>query len=593
MNIFKSSLLLAALATSHAQSTILNDVARSEAGYHLIVKFKNPQTHQLLRATPETTAAIRILKENHESAESFALSHHVNSNPLDSTAILEPLEMTTGLDIAHARSASLGYDELSVQTDDVDSSIKSLMATGQFDSVEPVFRVYEASAVVNDPMAGDQFYFKPYASRLRSSSEFNLLHAGFNNNLGRKVRFAVIDSGSWEHEDVQFKNGYNFVNIRLEPGRGRGEDTTAKYTKEDGSSCQSGHGLAVASIIAATRNNGVGIVGAFPSEFAELVPVRVLGCSGGVTTDVMEGLLWAAGGEVTGVPKISTPVDIANLSLGSIRTNGCTKYEQDIINQVVSLGVKVVIAAGNDNIPAEKFAPGACGNVINVGAISNAGDKTNFSNYGSSVDVVAEGNSVYVADLNVEKPNSYANGSGTSYAAPLVAGLVGAMFAQDPSLTSSQVEARLKYTAISNPSSNLNSNCNLYGCGAGLVQVKPAMSPQHENNVRAYSVQHRYKGFSSKADLAWMTALQTKSTACQTLKYTLGSSGIEQAGVTYKLHVSTNGGETKFLKEITVPQFIYSTPDTTTLSFQSCQNGSCSEMITMSNGNIEKPIVCR
>ncbi len=592
MNIFKSSLLLVALASTQAQSTITDDVAHSESGYHFIVKFKNPQTHQLLRATPETTAVMKILEKNQESSEAFAMSHHVNSNPLDAKSILVPLEMTTGLDIAHARSASLGYDELSVQTDDVDSSIKLLMATGQFVSVEPVFKVYETSAVVNDPMAVDQFYLRPYASRLKSSSEFDLLHAGFNNNLGRKVRFAVIDSGSWEHEDVDFKTGYNFVNVRSEPGRGRGEDTTAKYIKEDGSSCQSGHGLAVASIIAATRNNGVGIIGAFPSEFAELVPVRVLGCSGGMSTDVMEGLLWAAGGEVTGVPKISTPVDIANLSLGSIRTNGCTRYEQDIINQVVALGVKVVIAAGNDNIPAEKFAPGACGNVINVGAISSAGDKTNFSNYGSSVDVVAEGNSIYVASLNVDKPNSYANGSGTSYAAPLVSGLVGAMFAQDPSLTSSQVEARLKYTAISNPSANLNSNCNLYGCGAGLVQVKPAMNPQQENNTKAYSVQHRYKGFSSPADLAWMTELQPKATACQTLKYTLGSSGIEQSGITYKLHVSTNGGAATFLKEITVPQFIYPTPDNSILSFQSCQNGSCSELIAMQKGVIERPAVC-
>jgi hypothetical protein len=592
MKIFKSSLLLIAITSMQAFASGTENLVQTDAGYQLIVKFKNPQAHQLLKSTPETTAAMKMLEQNQASIEAYAKEHHVNSDPMDAASILTPIELTTGLELGHSRSASLGYDELTVKTDDIEASIKTLMATGQFVSVEPVFKVNEASTV-NDPMAGDQFYLKPYATRFKSSSNFNLLHAGITNNLGRKVRFAVLDSGSWDHEDVQFAAGYNFVNDKMEPGRGRGVDTSAKYTKEDGTSCQSSHGLAVASIIGATRNNGVGIIGAFPSEFAELVPVRVLGCAGGSSTDVVEGLLWAAGGEVTGVPKISKAVDIANLSLGSIRTDGCSRYEQDMINKAVELGVKVVVAAGNNNIPATNFAPGSCANVINVGAITNAGDKANFSNYGSALDVVAEGDSVYVADLNVDKPNSYANGSGTSFAAPLVAGLVGAMFIEDPSLTGSQIEARLKYTSILNPSGNINSNCNTYGCGAGLVQVKPAMNPQQEDNVKVYSIRHRYQGFSTAADVAWMTELQPKATACQTLKYTFGSSGIEQAGITYKLHVSTNGGTPNFLKEVSIPQFIYPTPDNATLSFQRCENSSCSALVPMYKGVIEKPAVCR
>lgn len=592
MNILKLTFCVAAFVSIQAQSNVVNNVAHSDAGYHLLVKFKNPLTHESLKSTPETTAAINALSSNNVALNNYAIEHHVNSNPIDPSTVLMPLEMTTGLELEHSRSVSLGYDELTVQTEDLDSAIQTLKSTSQFESVEPVFMVYQTSSFVSDPLSNEQFYFRAYTAKFKSNSNFDLLHAGFENLLNRKIRFAVLDSGSWDHEDVQFSPGYNFVSSRIETNRGRGEDTSAKYTKADGTSCQNGHGLAVASIIAATRNNGVGMIGAFPSELAEIVPVRVLGCGAGTTTDVMEGLLWAAGGDVTGVKKISNPVDVANLSLGSVRSNGCTRYEQDIINKVVALGVKVITSAGNDNVPAEKFSPGACGNVINVGALTRAGDKANFSNYGAAVDVVAEGDSVYVADLNVDKPNSYVNGSGTSYAAPLVASLVGAMIAKEPSLTSTQVEARLKYSAIRNPSTNLNSNCRLYGCGAGLVQVQPAMNPQQENNTRTYSVQHRYQGFTSPADLAWMTELQTKATACQTLKYTMGTSGFEQPGTTYKIYLSSNGGAPSMIKEVNMPQFIYPTPDNSTLSFQRCLNGSCFEPVTMNAGSVEKPSVC-
>lgn len=330
----------------------------------------------------------------------------------------------------------------------------------------------------------------------------------------------------------------------------------------------------------------------FPSEAAELVPVRVLGCNGGSSTDVMEGLLWAAGGDVTGVEKIAQRVDVANLSLSSTRIAGCTRYEQDIINDVAKRGVIVVTAAGNDNMSAGNFAPGACGNVINVGSLMNAGDKANFSNYGSAIDVVAEGNSVYVADSSDSALQSYSNGSGTSFSAPMVAGLVGAMLAQDPSFNGQQIEARLKATALKNPSKSLNSNCRLYGCGAGLVQARAAMGVDQKNAAPSYSVQHRYEGFKTAADLAWMTSLQSKTEACQTLKYSMNNSGIERLGVFYKVFLSHNGGDTSLLKEVSMPQFIYATPDNATLSFQRCENGSCSAPVLMNKGTVRAPAVC-
>lgn len=564
---------------------------RSEQGWHLVVKFANPQMHQALLSTPETSRVLNTLK-NTEQAQAFAERHHVHAQPVVAQALLQPIVNKTGLAIAHHRSVSLGYDELTVNTPDAKAAISALMATGQFLSVEPVYRVYATAAEPNDPLAKEQFYLRPYNNRQKSSSNFLALHNEFQNNLGRKVRFAVLDAGSWPHEDVQFAPGYNFVSSQDEPNRGRGADTNAKYTNAEGTSCQNGHGLSVASILAATSNNDLGITGAFPSEHAEIVPVRVLGCANGSTTDVMDGLLWAAGGQVPGVPTITQAVDVANLSLGSVRSNGCSKFEQDILNQVAELGVTVVIAAGNEHIPAAQFAPGACANAITVGSINTAGDLTSFSNYGSAIDVVAEGNIIQNALLDTELNNKYSAGSGTSFSAPLVSALAGAMIAQEPSLTGLQVEARLKTTAIKNPSQNINSICRFYGCGDGLVQVQPAMGYQLPAHAQTYRVEHRYQGFSSAADLQWMTALQPKASACQTLRYTLGAAAIKQTGISYKIYRTQNGGAPSLLTEIEQPEFIHATSDDTTLSFQRCENNNCSEPVMMPKGSIELPKVC-
>ncbi len=578
MNRLYALAMLVVVAVSSVQAQTLDSelAMRSELGWHLVVKFKEPALHHALLATPQTSAALKTIQRPEQAP-------HVQ---------LQQIQQQTGLAVAHVSSAALGYDVLTVATPDLTAAITKLMASGQFLSVEPVYQVFPAALAPNDPLVKEQFYLQPYNNRQKSSSDFLALHDGIQNNLGRKVRFAVLDSGSWVHEDVEFVPGYNFVSNAVESNRGRGPDSTAKYTDAGGTSCESGHGLAVASILAATRNNNVGLIGVFPSEHAEIVPVRVLGCANGSTTDVMEGLLWAAGGEVPGVPNIAQPVDVANLSLGSIRSNGCTKFEQDILNQVAELGVAVVISAGNNHIPAEQFAPGACANAITVGSLMRAGDKASFSNYGAAIDVVAEGDDIQHASLDTEQTNKYASGSGTSFSAPLVAGLVGAMIAKEPSLTGLQIEARLKATAMKNPSQNINSLCRYYGCGSGLVQTRPAIGYELANYAQQYQVEHRYSGLSSEADLQWMTALQPKASACQTLRYTLGVAGSKQTGVTYKIHSSQNGAPPTLLAEIEFPEFIHATTDSTTLSFQRCENNQCSEPVMMPKGSIELPKVC-
>lgn len=415
------------------------------------------------------------------------------------------------------------------------------------------------------------------------------------NNLGEKVRIAVLDSGSYKHEDVSFKleDGYNFVNKQMEPTRGRGVDSNDEYTDDKGTTCNSGHGLAVSSIIAATQNNALGMKGVLPDDSVDIIPVRVLGCYGGSTLDIMEALLWTSGEEVTGVPKINKKVHVANLSLGGKRLTGCSMYEQEIIKKVVANGVTVVVAAGNNNLNAKQFTPASCPNVISVGSLMKAGDKANFSNYGEKVDLAAEGDSVYVASLSRTKTDQYANGSGTSFSAPMVAAVAGALKLRYPSLTPKEHEEMLRATAKANPSGSTRSNCLKYGCGAGLLQAKTVLTGK--DNVltdTSYTAEYRYKDFTTTADKVWLTEVGKKVNACEMIQYKWGTLGGKVEGVTYKLYMSQSGSPMNYLETVNLPQKVYDIPDNAVVGVQSCVGSSCGEIVPMYTGTLKKPAAC-
>src|SRR5690606_13324637 len=98
-------------------------------------------------------------------------------------------------------------------------------------------------------------------------------------------------------------------------------------------------------------NNGVGMAGV--AHNAKVLPVRVLGRCGGYTSDIADAIIWAAGGDVPGVPTNNTPAEIINLSLGG--SSSCASISQAAINQAVALGTTVVVAAGNSNSDVANF----------------------------------------------------------------------------------------------------------------------------------------------------------------------------------------------------------------------------------------------
>jgi thermitase len=189
------------------------------------------------------------------------------------------------------------------------------------------------------------------------------------------------------------------------------------------------HGTHVAGIIAANGNNGIGISGL--ASNVTLINAKVLNDSGsGSTSNILNGVIWA----------VQSGAKVVNLSLG--RDGVCSQSERDTFNYAFNLGVVVVAAAGNSNLPSSG-SPANCDNVVSVASTTNTDARSSFSNYGASVDVAAPGSAI----LSTIRTGEYDSFSGTSMASPHVAALAGLIWSQGTATTAQAVIDRIRTTA--------------------------------------------------------------------------------------------------------------------------------------------------
>ncbi|WP_051283960.1 S8 family peptidase [Desulforegula conservatrix] len=243
------------------------------------------------------------------------------------------------------------------------------------------------------------------------------------------IDVAVLDTGiDLDHPDlnVSIERSVTFIRTRT------------------GADDDNGHGTHVAGIIGA-KDNDIGVVGVAPG--ARLWAVKVLDKNGsGTWSGVIAGIDW-----VTARAGI---IKVANMSLSGTGTDTDSTLRQAIDNSVAA-GITYAVAAGNESTDAKNSVPAAYKSVITVSAIADSNGQpggggpdtyygpddtfATFSNYGADVDIAAPGVSIN----STWKGGGYKIISGTSMAAPHVAGAAALYIDNNPGLSPADVKAAL------------------------------------------------------------------------------------------------------------------------------------------------------
>jgi serine protease len=379
------------------------------------------------------------------------------------------------------------------------------------------------------------------AKSLRQRGAPNIAQAwnttvGYNQSSG--VVVAVLDTGYLPHDDLprvgqpdaaRLLPGYDFVSdtaFDRDGTPGRDSDPTdpgdwvdaaqasqsAFKALDCGESNSSWHGLAVSGIVAAiTKNNG-GAPGdsegmAAVNWATRLLPVRVSGMCGADLDDIVDAIRWAAGLSSVGGVTNANPAKVINISFGS--DAACGPAYQAVIDEVRAAGVVVVAAAGNEHKGVSR--PANCRGVVSVAALNREGFKTTYSNFGPEVTVSTVGGDpgpswVGAADYGAwgaalsdtgiltlynsgtttaSGGSNYGYYAGTSFSAPIVAGVVALMLDVDPSLSPDDIIAGLKASARRHVQSSQMGTCSWSNpgrcvctqatCGQGILDAAEAV----------------------------------------------------------------------------------------------------------------------
>lgn len=350
-----------------------------------------------------------------------------------------------------------------------------------------------ARRIPNDDLVAGQTYLTSAANAIDAYGAWDITTGGSTTVV------AVVDTGYRPHVDLtgRLLPGYDFIRDAMVANDGDGRDAdaldpgdwvTAAETGTDAfKGCERSnstwHGTGVAGIIAANTDNRAWVAGL--DWQAKILPVRVLGKCGGYTSDIIDGIAWASGLFVPGVPANPTPAGVINISLGG--AGSCSPAERNVIAAALAFGhtKAIVVAAGNESEDAANRAPANCPGVITVASTTTAGMLADYSNYGSTITLSAPGGQyspnegldgiVVLSNAGRTTPttDSFRDRGGTSFAAPMVSGIVALMLAVNPKINPDQIRSTLLATVRPFPA---DSRCGTTICGAGIVDARAAVA---------------------------------------------------------------------------------------------------------------------
>lgn len=391
------------------------------------------------------------------------------------------------------------------------------------------------AAVPNDTLfASEQWWLRAYDAG--TSGGVAGLPAAWDRSTGQPASgsgpiVAVLDSGITSHPDLDAHlvgPGYDFVSKPeyANDGDGRDNDPTdpgdalpktlhdADLGLWDGcavSEASTWHGTFIGGQIAAVSNNGAGVAGI--NWVGRVLPVRVGGRCGAAIADLVDGMRWAAGLDVAGVPHNQNKANIIVIGFAGFEPCDTANPNKDVaaaaqlyidtLAELRAQGVFVVAAAGNERTSVGR--PASCTGAFAVTSLNRLGFKANYANWGPQVALATVGGdasrgascdtqladsglvSTYNAGTTAAGAFAYGAGSGTSFAAPAVAGVASLMLAVNPSLTVGDLERGLKASA--RPHATVAAlgpcdaaknagrcQCTTATCGAGILDAEQALA---------------------------------------------------------------------------------------------------------------------
>jgi len=414
--------------------------------------------------------------------------------------------------------------ELEGAGEPIEQTLKRLKADSEVEYAELDRRRY-LHAVPDDSLYAGQWYLQ---GRTVAPSAIDAERAWDITTGSDGVVVAFLDTGAlYDHPDLQSAGvggrllpGYDFISSAVAANDGDGRDADAtdpgdwispgdrQTSAFSGCSTTSSswHGTRVAAIIGARTSNATGVAGVTWQPW--LLPIRVIGKCGGLDSDILPAMLWAAGIHVDGVPDNPYPAKILNMSFGS--EDSCEPAYEDVIEEITAHGTVVVASAGNEGGPVD--SPANCAGVVAVSGLRHAGTKVGYSSLGPEVTVSAPaGNCVNTSGAclfsivtatnegtTTPTVHSYTNqlnyNVGTSFSAPIVAGIAALMASANGNLNAPRLIERLREGAVkpfpvstdstvpqchvplaSGDVQNAECNCTTATCGAGMANAAGAL----------------------------------------------------------------------------------------------------------------------
>ena len=368
---------------------------------------------------------------------------------------------------------------------------------------EPDRMVYPLTTTPTDPGYGNQWhYFVPAGTNKGGA---NLPLAWDTSRGSPSVVVALIDNGYRPHIDFpQLLPGFDFIIDPTAAHDGDGRDANAQDPSDAvvagecgvGTPAKTGHwhGTFMLGLLGAVMNNGRVGTGVAPNS--GILPVRVIGKCGGLTSDVVDGMRWAAGLSVAGVPANLTPAKVMSISIGA--PGACGATFQAAVSDIINAGTVIAVATGNGSLTNGVESPANCSGVIAVTGHAIDGDLAHYANvdpqvalsapgggcgkltFGSSCTDLTSSNgkgvySTYNSGTTSPGADSYFFGAGTSNAAPHVAGVAALLLSINPTLSPAQIRSILQSSARPFPAGSWCTSSGIGLCGAGLLDAQAAM----------------------------------------------------------------------------------------------------------------------